>query len=176
MCFLSMCLPKVIWAATIRLAFVITNEMITVRLKFITFLTWRRVSLMWRVSTMSHSRARGWFRRADSRRGIWLWGRKRRRKSEILQHQHPWNEICWYFDGIEQLSVFLFSFVLLIPWWSGSERACCSAAGWKWSWDELHTARSTSDKPGGLSSFPEKLFYRLMIKMITKVMPGWGHR
>ena len=45
MCFLSMCLPKVIW---------------------------RRVRRMWRVSTMSHSLARGWFRRADSRRGIWL--------------------------------------------------------------------------------------------------------
>ena len=48
MCFLSMCFPKVIWS---------------------------RVSLMWRVSMMSHSRARGWFLRADSRRGIWLWSR-----------------------------------------------------------------------------------------------------
>ena len=46
MCFRSMCFPNVIWS---------------------------RVSLMCRVSTMSHSRARGWLRRADSRRGIWLW-------------------------------------------------------------------------------------------------------
>ena len=46
MCFLSMCLPNVIWSS---------------------------VNLMWRVSMMSHSRARGWFLRADSRRGIWLW-------------------------------------------------------------------------------------------------------
>ena len=136
MCFLSMCLPKVIWAATIRLAFVITKEMIIGRLKFITFLTWRRVSLMWRVSTMSHSRARGWFRRADSRRGIWLWGWERRRKSEILQHQHSRNEICWYFEGIEQLSVFLVLFcwyldgleanehVVLQPVESGVEASC----------------------------------------------------
>lgn len=43
MCFLSMCLPKVICS---------------------------RVSLMCRVSMMSHSRANGWLRLADSRRGI----------------------------------------------------------------------------------------------------------